>query len=110
MQADIQDRFDDEQPNLFTRPDTFFGVCQGIGEDFGFNPQFLRIALALGLFVNPVAVLATYAGLAVLVLASRLIFPDARRPAASVATVAEAEAVPAAAAPEMDAEPLAKAA
>lgn len=72
----------DVQPNLFTRSDTFFGVCQGIGEDFGFSPQFLRIGLAVGLFFNPLAVIGIYAALGLVVLTSRLLFPDARRAAA----------------------------
>ena len=34
------------QPSLFRRPDTFFGVCEALGEDFGFNPIFLRVTFA----------------------------------------------------------------
>ena len=37
----------DREPNLLRRDDTFFGVCQAIGEDFGFHPIFLRIAFGL---------------------------------------------------------------
>lgn len=61
--------------NLFTRDDTFFGVCQGLGEDLGFNPQWLRAALGVLIFFNPVAVLGAYAGAGVVVLATRLIYP-----------------------------------
>lgn len=63
------------QPNLFTREDTIFGVCEGIGEDFGFNAQYLRIALAGLIFWNPLAAVGTYAALGAAVLASRLLFP-----------------------------------
>ena len=30
--------------NLFTRDDTFFGICEGVGEDFGFNANWRRLA------------------------------------------------------------------
>ena len=61
--------------NLFLRNDTILGVCEAIGEDLGFNPNYLRVALCAGLFFSPYVVLGTYFGLGVLVLASRLIFP-----------------------------------
>lgn len=61
--------------NLFTRDDTFFGVCQGLGDDLGFNPQWLRAALGVLIFFNPVAVLSGYAGAGVIVLVTRLIYP-----------------------------------
>ena len=64
------------QPTLFTRQDTIFGACEGIGEDFGFNAQFLRVGLAAMLFWNPVAAIGTYAVLAALVLFSRRLFPN----------------------------------
>lgn len=71
------------RPNLFTRPDTFFGVCQGLGEDLRIHPNFLRLALAGLLYWNPAAALATYAGAGMIVLLTRLFFPDAV-PAAEV--------------------------
>lgn len=60
---------------LFNREDTLLGVCEGIGEDFGFNAQYLRVALAAMIFWNPLAALGTYATLAVAVLLSRTLFP-----------------------------------
>lgn len=80
------------QPSLFTRSDTIFGACEGIGEDFGFNAQYLRVALGGMMFWNPVAALGTYAALAVTVFASRKLFPTPR-------TAAPAE-TPAIAAPQ----------
>ena len=82
-------------PNLFTRDDTFFGVCQGIGEDLGFSPNLLRIAFAVGLFFNPVGAIAGYLILGVIVLATRLLFPKPRSAATSekTAPVEAAEAV-----------------
>lgn len=70
------------QPNLFSREDTIFGVCEGIGQDFGFNAQYLRVALAGLVFWNPPAAVGIYATLGVAVLLSRKLFPT---PAAAAA-------------------------
>lgn len=67
-----------DRSNLFTRDDTFLGVCQGLGDDLGFNPDLLRLALAAMLFWNPLAMAVTYAALGALVLAVRLLFPARR--------------------------------
>lgn len=64
--------------NLFTRPDTLFGVCEGLGQDFGFNPNILRIALAASILWNPLFAVGGYFALGLLVLLSRLICPDVR--------------------------------
>lgn len=80
------------RPNLFTRPDTMFGVCQGLGEDLGINPNYLRLAVPLPLFLYPVATIAAYAILGVIVLTTRLLIPN--RP------VRDAHAQPAVAAVE----------
>ena len=66
------------QPAIFWREDTLFGVCEALGEDFRFNPQWLRIALALGLLWNPLVMIYAYLGLAVIVLISRLLAPNPR--------------------------------
>lgn len=81
------------QPNLLARDDTFFGVCQGLGEDLGFNPLYLRIVFAILVLVNPLAALGGYVGAGVLVLLSRLIFPNPR-PAAAPRQAANAMVVP----------------
>ena len=65
--------------NVFARDDTFFGVCQAIGEDLGFNPNYLRIAFALPLLYAPVATVGAYFALALLVLLTRLVLPNPRR-------------------------------
>lgn len=67
--------------NVFARDDTFFGVCQAIGDDLGFNANYLRIAFALPLLYAPLATIAAYLALAVVVFAIRLIVPDPRRAA-----------------------------
>ncbi|MDO9487971.1 MAG: PspC domain-containing protein [Sphingomonadaceae bacterium] len=76
------------QPNLFTREDTIFGVCEGVGQDFGFNAQYLRVALAGLIFWNPLAAVGIYAALGVSVLASRLLFPSRATAVVAVAAAA----------------------
>jgi phage shock protein C len=81
-----------QKASLFAREDTMLGICQGVGEDLGFNPNWIRAALAFGLFLSPVGTIAAYFAIGVVVLASRLIWPDRRSKAVTV----EAEAQPAA--------------
>lgn len=76
--------------NLFTRDDTFFGICEAIGEDFGFNANWLRLALAGALFFSPVGVIAFYFLLGGIVALSRWLAP-APRADATVAPAAEVE-------------------
>ena len=64
------------QPNLLFRNDTILGVCEAIGQDFGFHPNWLRVALALTFYFNPVAVIGTYVALGVLVAVTRWIAPN----------------------------------
>lgn len=61
--------------SVFARHDNFFGVCEALGQDFGFNANWLRFAVAVGLLVAPLVTVAAYLGLGVVILASRLIFP-----------------------------------
>lgn len=84
------------QVALPLRTHTILGVCEGIGEDFGFNPIFLRIPLAAMVIVNATWAFGAYFTLGAIVLASRLLFPD--RKAAAEAKVAQ----PAAAANEQN--------
>ena len=67
--------------SLIRRDDTFLGVCQALGEDFGFNPVFLRIAFAAPLIFAPMLVIEVYLGLGLVVLASRLLAPRPKRKA-----------------------------
>lgn len=66
---------DSETTNLFQRRDTFFGICEAVGQDFGFNPLWLRLAFVAPLFFFPVQTFAGYFALGLVVLASRLLFP-----------------------------------
>ena len=84
--------------SLFTRDDTFFGVCEAIGQDFGFNANILRVAFGVLLLWNPLVVIGTYLGLGVIVAASRWLYPDTprkpRRGTAAAVPVAAAEPGP----------------
>mgnify|MGYP000037556477 CR=1 FL=1 len=73
------------------RPHTVLGVCEAIGEDFGFNPLYLRIAFAAGLFFSPMWVIASYLGLGVIVALSRWVSPV---PNATPAMAVEADEEP----------------
>ncbi len=92
--------------NLFTRDDTFFGVCQALGDDFGFNPVYLRIALGVSLLLSPTLVLGGYAIAGIAVAASRLLVPE---PGAAIAAAAMPAAAPAPAGGNDNAELLAAA-
>lgn len=67
--------------------DNLFGVCAALGEDFGFDPLWLRLALGVGLLFNFEMVVAGYFVAGAIVLLSRLIVP-ARKHGAVVAPVA----------------------
>ena len=75
------------------RNDTILGVCEAIGEDFGFNPLWLRLAFIGPLFWQPALTIAIYFGLGVVVAASRYFFP--RPVVADVVEAPLAEEVPA---------------
>ena len=80
----------EEQVALPLRSHTIFGVCEAIGEDFGFNPVFLRVPFAASVLWSPLIAIGAYFALGALVLVSRLLFPKAK-PAAE----ASIEAAPA---------------
>jgi phage shock protein C len=60
--------------NVFLRNDTIFGTCQAIGDDFGFNPNWLRVPLATMVVVSPFGAVGAYLALSLLVLLSRSVF------------------------------------
>ncbi len=60
------------------RSHTILGVCEAIGEDFGFNPTFLRVILAAMVLYSPVIAIGSYFALGAVVLVSRLVFPNAK--------------------------------
>jgi phage shock protein PspC (stress-responsive transcriptional regulator) len=77
--------------NLMLRNDTILGVCEAIGQDFGFNPNWLRLAFCAPIYWNPGLVVAAYLALGLLVAATRFAFPDrhADLPKAAPAPVIE---------------------
>lgn len=60
------------------RDDTLLGACYAIGEDFGFNPLYLRLLFAFGLLGFPVIAITAYAALTALVTLTRWLVPDPR--------------------------------
>jgi phage shock protein C len=62
--------------NLILRNDTILGVCEAIGQDFGINPTWLRVAFCLSVFLNPVLAVGVYLGLGLLVAGTRFAFPN----------------------------------
>ena len=66
-----------QQPVPVTlRAHTILGVCEAIAEDFGFNPLWLRVPFAASVLVSPTYAIASYLALGLVVLASRLLFPN----------------------------------
>lgn len=70
--------------------DNLFGVCAALGEDFGFNPLWLRLGFAVALLFSLEKVLIAYVALGLLVLVSRLLFPNRSRAVATAHPVAAA--------------------
>lgn len=74
--------------NIALRNDTILGVCQALGEDFGFNPNWLRIAFAAAIYWNPALVIGAYLALGLVVAATRYLVPDRLLPVGQAAPVA----------------------
>ena len=83
-----------QRQSLIARPHTVLGVCEGVGEDLGFNPLWLRIAFASGIFFAPLFVVGLYLALGLVVAGSRWAFP-----------VVAAATPPATAAPALEQQP-----
>jgi len=66
------------QVALPLRSHTILGICEAIGEDFGFNPIFLRVPFAAIVLWSPTIAIGAYFALGAVVLASRLLFPKAK--------------------------------
>jgi phage shock protein PspC (stress-responsive transcriptional regulator) len=68
-----------EQPErplaLPLRNDTILGVCQGLGEEFGFSANWLRVPIAALVMFNWVAALGIYFALGLALLVARLVYP-----------------------------------
>lgn len=79
--------------NVFLgRNDTMLGVCEAIGNDFGFNPLWLRLAFALPMAFVPMWSIGAYLLLGAVVMLARLIVRSAKaRPGEVVQLPASAE-------------------
>jgi phage shock protein C len=75
--SEVQSRPEQSNEAKFHRGDHLFGVCQAIGEDLGFDPLYLRVALFSLMFFNPLYMLGAYAGLAIVLGISRWVAPKA---------------------------------
>lgn len=76
---------------LVGRNDTILGVCEAIGQDFGFHPNWLRVALASLVYFAPVAVIGGYLALGVVVAITRWVAPDQAAPQPSAEHVPESQ-------------------
>jgi phage shock protein C len=81
------------QVALPLRSHTILGVCEAIGEDFGFNPTWLRVPFAASVLLSPTMAVAAYLAVGLVVLASRLLFPKAKAAPAAEAVEAAAASV-----------------
>ena len=72
-----------KQIALPLRSHTILGVCEAIGEDFGFSPILLRVPFAAAVLWSPLYAIGAYFALGLVVLASRLLFPAAKAKAQS---------------------------
>jgi phage shock protein PspC (stress-responsive transcriptional regulator) len=101
--AALPTEFDDMQTaqlNLLARDDTMLGVCEALGEDFGFNANILRIVLAASLLWNAPVVVGLYLGAGLLVAVSRFAAPNPKRTASATMVAADGSAAEAEAAAE----------
>ena len=64
------------QSSVFTRDDTFFGVCEALGEDLRIHPNLLRVGFALALFFNTIAAIGAYLGLGLFIAVLRWFVPN----------------------------------
>lgn len=73
------------------RTHTLLGVCEAVGEDFGFNPLFLRVPFSMAVLFSPAIAVGAYLVLGLIVAASRLIFPNPKNVEAPAQAAAVAD-------------------
>src|SRR3569833_3207598 len=88
MEFKMQPAVGNRYTALPLRDHTILGVCEAIGEDFGFNPTYLRVPLAACVLVSLKYAVVAYFALGLVVLASRLLFPEPKIAAAAGLQVA----------------------
>lgn len=74
----------ENQVALPLRSHTILGVCEAVGEDFGFNPVLLRVPFAAMVLYSAVWAVGAYFALGAVVLASRFFFPKSKSSTATV--------------------------
>ena len=57
------------------RNDTILGVCEALGNDFGFHPNWLRVIFAGIFYLSPVGISLVYLGLGAVVALTRWAYP-----------------------------------
>ena len=75
-QQDVSIQVAHQEPALPFRGDTFLGVCEAVGQDLGFHPNWLRIPFAAMILWNPTVIIGSYLALGCVVAVTRLAFPD----------------------------------
>jgi phage shock protein PspC (stress-responsive transcriptional regulator) len=75
-QQNISVQIANPEPALPLRSDTFLGVCEAVGQDLGFHPNWLRIPFAAMILWNPPVIIASYLALGCVVAVTRRAFPD----------------------------------
>ena len=58
MQAQVNE--EQTYTPLPLRSHTILGVCEAIGEDFGFNPTWLRVPFAATVLISPMMAIGAY--------------------------------------------------
>ena len=79
------------QTPLPLRNDTILGVCEAIGQDFGFNPLWLRLAFIAPIFFAPMLSAGAYLGLGLIVLATRVLVRDRKAASPQLVSVNSAK-------------------
>ena len=77
--------------NLLLRNDTVLGVCEAIGNDFGFHPNWLRLTLASLFYFFPAGVIGSYLALGLVVAFTRWVAPDGAETLVPAKAVVETE-------------------
>ena len=82
---DTQPASHEPQPALPFRGDTMLGVCEGIGQDLGFNPIYLRLVFASLFYFDPLIVVGSYLALGAGLALARWLYPVPTAPVAQAA-------------------------
>ena len=89
---DAQPARHEPQPALPLRNDTILGVCEGIGQDLGFNPIYLRLIFASVFYFDPLVVVGSYLALGAGLALARWLYPVPTAPVVQTAADATAHA------------------